>query len=390
MLAQDMSSLILLGLVFLGWGQCDDETAALGREFREALRKYHVENLQDIPSLGSSESAADALRKDRYDRFQSFKNFKKEVHRVNRDPSIPYIAAVNQFSVEKIGPESFRGLNYTQTAAEMDSLEEDWDLDLAEDEKEGLGSSRAEGLPEHVDWRDRLNPIRHQGECGSCWAYSAVATAEYVYYMATGIKKEFSDQSLVDCARPRYNKCMGLDIYAGFYYILDNLYLPLKADYPVNGNGGRQGACYLQDTTNSFTNVKRRYMKRIPKDDFMIQSAISKGVITVAIKADEPLMAYKEGIYYDKRSCQELPMNFPNHAINAVGYGVDGGRKYWLLRNSWGAYWGEKGYFRMSRDHKNACSINLTGVTFKLYCVNKEECEMQKDTNQLGSGKCEP
>ena len=113
--------------------------------------------------------------------------------------------------------------------------------------------------------------------------------------------------------------------------------------------------------------------------------AVQVGVVSVGVKGGRSLLAYKSGIYYDRYLCRAT--SYPNHAVNLVGYGEEGGQKYWLIRNSWGKDWGEGGYYRMTRDHENHCKIQETVYKLSLRCINKKKCEEQKKLNQKKAAK---
>ena len=157
------------------------------------LKVYPRDQIAKVTFQGQN----DAALKDRYLRFQEFKKFRQTVERINSDSTLPFTAEMNRFSVERNDqPWQFKGLNIT---SDDDDIKVDWG-DSSMDEGE-LGVNQELGsdlLPDHVDWREDLTPIRHQGYCGSCWAFSTVATMEWAYYTATGIRKIFSEQALVD------------------------------------------------------------------------------------------------------------------------------------------------------------------------------------------------
>merc|ERR1712013_105032 len=364
------ASLLLLVSVLVGGSWCQEDNIALGREFRAALQKYHIESKTDYDTLGSSSDAVEAVLKDRMERFENYKKFRRIVDEINTDSSVQFTAEMNFFSVEKNRPGEFGGLN-------MGSNEEDFDEDYFDEEwgDDGMGDlGSGDSLPDHVDFRADLTPVQHQGRCGSCWAYSSVATAEWSYYMATGLKKKFSEQTVLECGSGPFAGCKGRDIDAGIHFVFEG-YLPLAKDNPYVGVDRHCSKHY----PNAFLNVKFRFKNRIRNDDFSLLKAAAKGVLMVGMHGaqNEQFKSYKEGIYY-------YPARLPiNHAVNLVGYGADKGRKYWLIRNSWGDWWGEDGYFKMSRDHQNTCGINLSARFVKLDCIDQEVCDKQKQKNEI-------
>ena len=78
-----------------------------------------------------------------------------------------------------------------------------------------------------------------------------------------------------------------------------------------------------------------------------MKAALERGPQTVAVQANGTFMKYKKGIM---NNCRGTRLD---HAIAAVGYGTEGGKDYWIVRNSWGTSWGERGYIRMEAEDGN-------------------------------------
>ncbi len=74
----------------------------------------------------------------------------------------------------------------------------------------------------------------------------------------------------------------------------------------------------------------------------------------MAFEAVRSFRFYKSGVYTSK-TCGSTPMDV-NHAVLAVGYGVEDGIPYWLIKNSWGKNWGDNGYLKMEMG-KNMCGV---------------------------------
>lgn len=332
-------------------------------------------NFQDVESAGMNLPGTSSVD-DKATRRSIYKNFKKYaevVAEINHDDTLPFTTEINRFSVEPLSDlERHFGLNNSNSEEEIDFT------DLPEETE--IERRSVEELPESVDWRDTLFPPEHQDRCGSCWSFSSVSSVEAAYYRATGEKKKFSYQELVDCVfeRKRYgNGCTGASISTGILFIVRSRHLAGREDYTYVA---KDGLCKQRTTPNRLTNVALRRLYRVPKTATGLMSAVVEGVVSVGVKAGRSLLAYKSGIYYDPYTCKST--SYPNHAVNLVGYGEEAGKKYWLVRNSWGADWGEKGYYRLSRDHNNHCKIHETALRLDLRCLNKEKCEEQKRANQ--------
>jgi cathepsin F len=95
-----------------------------------------------------------------------------------------------------------------------------------------------ENTPTSIDWRERgaVNAVKNQGQCGSCWAFSATAAIEGAHYMQTNQLLRLSEQQLVDCDRQSEGCNGGLQEYAMDY--IESNQQELESDYPYTGKDG--------------------------------------------------------------------------------------------------------------------------------------------------------
>lgn len=205
--------------------------------------------------------------------------------------------------------------------------------------------------PEAFNWVDQkaLGAVKNQGSCGSCWAFSTVGNLEGLYYIKYGENKRFSEQQLVDCD-DKDEGCNGGLMENTFEWIKENGGVQLESDYPYKG---RDQQC-KQDKEKLVVKVDS-FVKLDSVDEEVIKEYLYKtGPLAIALNAN-PLQYYYGGIVDDdEKSCDPQGLN---HGVVLVGYGSENGVDYWIVRNSWGASWGEKGYFRMLRG-KGTCGIN--------------------------------
>ena len=139
-------------------------------------------------------------------------------------------------------------------------------------------------IPKKVDWRDlnAVNDIQDQGQCGSCWAFSAVAAIEGHHAIKSGKLLKLSEQQLVDCAGGVYGNqgCDGGDMAAAMNYTM-TYPLMTEDDYPY----------YAYDDKCTYDAKKGQVQvtaihQVAPKDPLQLLAAIAKGPVSVAIEAD--------------------------------------------------------------------------------------------------------
>ncbi|XP_029437296.1 cathepsin S-like [Rhinatrema bivittatum] len=208
-------------------------------------------------------------------------------------------------------------------------------------------------LPVSFDWRVKgcVTDVKNQGSCGSCWAFSAVGALEGQLKLKTGKLVPLSAQNLVDCSKSCGNYgCSGGLMTRAFRYIADNKGIDSESSYPYKM---KDGPCHYNPAARAAG--CSGYRKLPHGNEKALQEAVATiGPISVAIDASRPkFFFYRRGVYYDPL-CNSSHVN---HGVLAVGYGVDQDKEYWLIKNSWGTSFGEKGYVRMARNRGNHCGI---------------------------------
>uniref|UniRef100_G3PJL8 Cathepsin K n=1 Tax=Gasterosteus aculeatus TaxID=69293 RepID=G3PJL8_GASAC len=207
-------------------------------------------------------------------------------------------------------------------------------------------------LPKSIDYRKKgmVTPVKNQGSCGSCWAFSSAGALEGQLAKATGKLVDLSPQNLVDCVTEN-SGCGGGYMTTAFKYVQDNGGIDSEAAYPYVGED--QPCRY----NSSGMAVQCKGFKEIPVgSEQKLAQALSKvGPVSVGIDAGlGTFQFYQRGIYYDS-NCNKDDIN---HAVLAVGFGVTAkGKKFWIVKNSWGKAWGQKGYVMMARNRGNLCGI---------------------------------
>jgi len=206
-----------------------------------------------------------------------------------------------------------------------------------------------------ADWRQAsppvVTPIKDQGQCGSCWAFSTVASLEGQWALAGNALTSLSEQNLVDCSQNWGNfGCGGGLMDQGFTYIHDNKGIDTETSYAYTAMDGK---CKFDPANVGATLSDCKDLAQ--GDEGALANAVNTiGPISVAIDASHSsFQLYTSGIYYEP-NCSPT---FLDHGVTAVGYGTDSGSDYFLVKNSWGTGWGAQGYIKMSRNRNNNCGI---------------------------------
>ncbi|XP_077486542.1 cathepsin L-like peptidase [Amblyomma americanum] len=213
-------------------------------------------------------------------------------------------------------------------------------------------------LPQTVDWRTKgaVTPVKNQGHCQSCWAFSATGSLEGHHFLKTRTLVSLSEQNLVDCSGKFHNVgCHGGRPDNSFKYIKANKGIDTEKSYPYVAKNQN---CTFKKKDVGATCTGYKEIKEGSEADLKMAVA-TVGPISVAIDAThESFHSYKRGVYYEPKCSKE----HLDHAVLLVGYGVKDGQKYWLVKNSWGKSFGQNGYILMARDKDNHCGIATDAV----------------------------
>jgi len=209
-------------------------------------------------------------------------------------------------------------------------------------------------LPDSFDWvaRGAVNAVKNQGQCGSCWAFSTVGNIEGVNFVQTKKLVSLSEQELVDCDKTGPDGDLGcqggLPSNAFKFLIATKTGLEAESKYPYQA---QDGTCHAQKADEL---IFISSWKLIASDeDQMAAALVQYGPLSIGINANA--MQWYGGGIANPWSVLCNPKSI-DHGVVIVGYGSEP-KKFWKIRNSWGASWGEEGYYRIVR------GVNKCGLT---------------------------
>jgi cathepsin H len=211
-----------------------------------------------------------------------------------------------------------------------------------------------EDIPSSWDWRTvgGVSPVKNQGHCGSCWTFSTVGCLEAASLIKYGTFDSLAEQQLVDCAGAFDNNgCNGGLPSHAFEYISSAGGISTEDAYPYYAE---DRTCTVDASTFAL-NVEGGSVNITEGDETeMLHAVFEIGPVSIAFQVVDGFRDYTSGVYTSD-VCKN-GTNDVNHAVLAVGFGVEDGVDYWLVKNSWGADWGDQGYFKIQRN------VNMCGV----------------------------
>ncbi|KAJ4827930.1 hypothetical protein Tsubulata_132090 [Turnera subulata] len=266
----------------------------------------------------------DTAEKER--RFNTFKENVEYIESFNRAGIKPYKLDVNEFAdlTNEEFQESRNGYRFKPLVTSSSFKYEN-----------------VTAVPSNMDWRTKgaVTPIKDQGQCGCCWAFSAVAAMEGITKLSTGKLISLSEQELVDCDTSGEDQgCNGGLMDDAFEFIIKNKGLTTESNYPYDAT---DGSCKKAKSGSHAAQISG-YEDVPANNEAALMKAVANQPVSVAIDAG--------GSDFHGVFTGECGTDL-DHGVTAVGYGTsDDGTQYWLVKNSWGSSWGENGYIRMQRD----------------------------------------
>jgi len=213
-----------------------------------------------------------------------------------------------------------------------------------------------------VDWRAKgiVTSVKDQANCGSCWSFATAEALEIAWGLKTGNLTVLSEQQILDCT-PNPNHCGGTGGCQGgtaelaYDRIIQLGGLTSEALYPYVSGGGRDYKCKSPIPAPI---AKVSNYTKLPENEYepLLTAVATVGPIAISVDAAS-WGRYASGVY---NGCNQKNPDI-DHAVLLVGYGTDPDHgDYWLVRNSWGPGWGEKGYIRLARSSDANCGTDKT------------------------------
>nr|GMC70039.1 senescence-specific cysteine protease SAG12-like [Ipomoea batatas] len=330
------SSLLFITTIILGiWSFLVASSRVTFDDYQHSMRLRHQQWMAYHGKVYVDTSEADM-------RFNIFKNNVERIETFNAGPDKGYKLGVNKFA--DLTNDEFRQSHLVGYVTRRNQKPERF---MSASKSKHFRYANATNLPSTVDWRKKgaVTPIKDQGECASCWAFAVVATVEGIHKLKTGNLVSLSEQELVDCDRKSYGCDGGFPEYA-FQFIVNNNGLTTEENYPYKGE---DRVCNSKKTASKAARISG-YEKVPAKNETALMQAVAHQPVLLEINGgDFHFQFYEKGVFSGK--CKpEL-----DHAVTAVGYGATAGtgKKYWVIKNSWGKTWGENGYMRIRRNYKD-------------------------------------
>ncbi|XP_065346018.1 procathepsin L-like [Cloeon dipterum] len=197
-------------------------------------------------------------------------------------------------------------------------------------------------VPKEIDWRSKgvVTPVKNQGQCASCWAFGTTRNN----------LTDLSEQSLLDCDTHSFG-CRGGFTSKTFKFVMKHG-IAREVDYPYTHV---QGECQCKEKgCSDHPEIETIFQYWLRSEEELMKVVGWFGPVAVVFDGSmASFQQYKKGVY----SASDCKANSKNHSMAIVGYGTENGQDYWLVKNSWGNWWGEDGYIKIARNKNNFCGI---------------------------------
>lgn len=243
-------------------------------------------------------------------------------------------------------------------------------------------------LQKNVNWVTAgvVSSVKNQGQCGGCYAFSAVGLLEALYAQKFKASINLSEQEVIDCSssgQSNNNSGCGGGLINNALYYFQNKGVHLETAYPYSASFGTcrnlpatsaAATAALANSTSTTAAIKVTNIREVGNQSLLsLLAALQVSPVSVAIYVTNELYAYKSGLFSASYCASVASSGSVNHAVLAVGYSLAGdastnNKPYLLIKNSWGSTWGEQGYFKMEMPLVDAgngsCNVTVGGYNF--------------------------
>jgi len=208
--------------------------------------------------------------------------------------------------------------------------------------------------PSSYNWVDYspsvVTGVYNQGQCGSCWAFSATEQIESMWALAGNTLTQLSMQQITSCD-PYDDGCGGGNPPTAYKYVIGAGGLDSYASYPYNDGLGQNLPCKF-NKANIVANIKTwNYVSQTASQESnMVKELYANGPVSVCVDASN-WSSYTGGLYPSSACGKSL-----DHCVEAEGYNTGSNSPYWIIRNSWGTSWGISGYMNLQYG-VDACGV---------------------------------
>jgi len=220
------------------------------------------------------------------------------------------------------------------------------------EQREVLPRIRLSADPTAFDWKNqsKVTDVKDQGQCGSCWAFSATENIESVWMIAKGLSsssmEHLAPQQIVDCDTED-DGCNGGDTPTAYEYIIKAHGQDTEKAYPYKA---RDQTCAFKPANVYTTISSYKYATKTKNEEEIKTNLVAWAPLSICVDAAS-WQDYSDGVMTHKECGKSL-----DHCVQLTGFDVSGSKPFWNVRNSWGTNWGENGYIRLEYG-QNTCGM---------------------------------
>jgi len=254
----------------------------------------------------------------------------KEMVEAHNAAGHSWTMAINEFSDWTTEEFEEKMLGYKPIVSDVETVTFDESIPRAQD----------------IDFREegQVTPVKNQGQCGSCWAFSATGAMEGMWKKKQGQLVSMSEQNLIDCGQ---GGCQGGLMNEAWETAKAGI--NSEADYPYEA---RDGQCRF-DSGSQVAHTSG--FQRVGHSESQVEAAVGQigYPVSIAVHVGSSFQHYSGGVFSDPSCGQQQP----NHGVLVVGYKKSEGTPFWIVKNSWGGSWGSSGYI-YAKMGENFCGID--------------------------------